>query len=73
MLNLNTGIQISKYLIVASGRKWRKVLSTIPNELSTQQCFRNGLQAYYRFNIGLQAYYRLNNGLQAYNIFNIGL
>jgi hypothetical protein len=39
MLNLNTGIQISKYLIVASGRKWRKVLSTIPNELSTQQCF----------------------------------
>ena len=39
MLNLNTGIQISKYLIVASGRKWRKVLSTIPNELSTQQFF----------------------------------
>jgi hypothetical protein len=36
MLNLNTGIQISKYLIVASGRKWRKVLSTIPNKLSVK-------------------------------------
>ena len=35
----NLYIQINKYLIVASGRIQRKVLSTIPNELSTQQFF----------------------------------
>jgi hypothetical protein len=57
---LNLYIQISKYLIVASGRIWRKVLSTIPNEHSSQQFFKLtiDLSLVYKFTIDLTVVYK---------------